>query len=71
MCKITAAVVGVAAAVEATHCRFKRVLDKATGRYYYYDADTRETFWTIPEGAAGGVPPNTAGPEDPRNRRKS
>lgn len=60
-----------AAAVEKTPCRFKRVMDKATGRHYYYDTETRETFWTIPVEPTGGVPPNTAALEDPRNRRKS
>lgn len=61
-----------AAAVETTPCRFKRVMDKATGRHYYYDPDTRETFWTLPEGLAGDrVSPNTAASDAPRNRRKS
>lgn len=28
---------------EAVPSRFKRVLDKATGKHYYYDKETKET----------------------------
>lgn len=59
----------VAAGGEDAPSRFKRVLDKATGRHYYYDKETRETFWTLPEGPAS-VALNIT-PEDPRKRRKS
>lgn len=54
---------------EAVPSRFKRVLDKATGKHYYYDRETKETFWTLTEGSAG-IPLSIA-PEDPRKRRKS
>ncbi|CAN0071751.1 unnamed protein product, partial [Sphacelaria rigidula] len=49
----------------ATKPRFKRALDKATGRHYWYDRETRETFWTDPALASLKTTP-----EDPRNRRK-
>lgn len=60
---------GVASTEPRVPSRFKRVLDKATGRHYYYDKETRETFWTLTEGP-GGVPLNVSH-EDPRRRRKS
>lgn len=50
----------------AAKSRFKRALDTATGRHYWYDRETRETFWTDPT----AMPLKTA-PEDPRKRRKS
>lgn len=55
--------------MEGVSSRFKRVLDEATGRHYYYDKETRETFWTLAEGPAG-VPDNKT-QEDSRKRRKS
>lgn len=49
--------------------RFKRALDEATGRHYWYDKETRETFWTLAEAPA--AVPLYATPEDPRQQRKS
>ncbi|CAM9191761.1 unnamed protein product, partial [Ectocarpus sp. 6 AP-2014] len=54
---------------EAAPSRFKRVLDKATGKHYYYDRETKETFWTLAD-APNSISPNLP-PEDPRKRRKT
>ncbi|CAM9115568.1 unnamed protein product [Hapterophycus canaliculatus] len=54
---------------ELVPSRFKRVLDRATGKHYYYNQQTKETFWTLTEGPAG-IPLSIAA-EDPRKRRKT
>lgn len=54
---------------DAMPSRYKKVLDKATGKHYFYDKETKETFWTLAEGPAD-MPLSTT-PKDPRKQRKS
>ncbi|CAM9256660.1 unnamed protein product [Scytosiphon promiscuus] len=66
---VASSAVGGCEGGQAVPSRYKRVLDKATGKHYYYDRETRETFWTLTEGPAG-IPLSIA-TEDPRKRRKT